>query len=129
MIHIYLILQEQNLHVCFFVCLVFFVCFCKCIHFLSDLSEKQTKNECPSFLDDKAEGILHLCIQMRHLHCLCVHDMNEPASVQSRLKRSLFASVRLHVEDEGEGTLVTLGDVLQPPFITCLQNTSPPLLQ
>lgn len=101
------------------------VLFCSVLFCISQISLRtKEKRSSPSFLDDKEEGVLLLLLllQERHLHLVCVHHLNEPASVQSRLKRSLSADVSLHVEDEGEGALVALGDLPQPPLITPLQT-------
>lgn len=60
--------------------------------YFSNFLENQRK-EFPSFLNDKEERVflLLLCLQMCHIHHICVQNLNEPASVQSRFKCSLPA--------------------------------------
>lgn len=49
-----------------------------------------------------------------------LRDLDEPASVQDRLKRGVSGSFTLHVEHIGEGVLVIFRDLLQLLLLTHL---------
>lgn len=85
------------------------------------------ENDFPSLLNDEEERRVALLVHGVYFDlkfCVYTDYLDEPAAVQRRLKPRGFGAVRLHVEDKGEGSLISLGDLLEPLLFTSLKQHS-----